>query len=91
MAIVGAFARVEVSERSETNALLEAIEGVTPFALEEEEKVGLLIEAADLDAAHDLITGAVRRTRGVLGVWPVYANTEDECDGESTTDSEERN
>ena len=81
MAIVGAFARVDVSGRGETNAALGAIDGVTTFELDEIEKVGLLIEAADLDAAHGLITGAVKRTPGVLGAWPVYANTEDEQDG----------
>lgn len=78
MAIVGAFARVEVSGRDATCGLLDAIEGVSTFELEEVEKVGLLIEAADLDAVHGLITRDVRRTRGVLGAWPVYANTEDE-------------
>lgn len=82
MAVVGAFARVEVSGREATNAALGEIDGVTPFELDEIEKVGLLIEAADLDAAHGLITGAVKRTSGVLGVWPVYANTEDETESE---------
>lgn len=80
MAIVGAFARVEIDQFSQVESGLNAIEGVSTFDLEEPGKVGLLVETHDLDEAHGLIKTIIPAVPGVLGVWPVYANIEDETE-----------
>jgi len=78
MAIVGAFARVEADQAAACRDELDSLEGVSTFDLDDRNKVGVLIEADSLNEAHALITESVRLTPGVLGVWPVYVNTEDE-------------
>ena len=77
MPIVSAFARIETDEIDAIRRRLEALDGVTPFDLEEFGKIGVLIEAADLDTAHNTLNETVKETEGVLGVWPVYVNVED--------------
>jgi len=77
MPTVGAFARIEIDEADAIRARLAALDGVTPFDLDETGKMGLLIEAPDLDAAHGKLTKDIRQTDGVLGVWPVYVDVED--------------
>ncbi|USN99624.1 MAG: hypothetical protein H6810_02880 [Phycisphaeraceae bacterium] len=84
MAIVGAFARIEADGFDQAVADLGGLEGVSTFALDEPGKIGLLIEAASLDDAHGVITRQIPAVVGVLGAWPVYANTEDESDQESS-------
>lgn len=78
MPVVGAFARVKNEGLETTVRGLESIEGVSTFEIEAPGKVGLLIEAESLDNAHQVLTDNVRSVEGVLGVWPVYANIEDE-------------
>ncbi len=77
MPTVGAFARVEIDDAEATRQRLSELDGVTPFDLDETGKVGLLIEAPDLDAAHNTLTEVVKPTAGVLAVWPVYVDVED--------------
>jgi len=78
MAIVGAFARVETESSNSCQSALEKIEGVSTFDIEDADKLGVLVEAKSLNEAHDTITTTIRSIPGVLGVWPVYVNTEDE-------------
>ena len=73
-ATVGAFARIEVESAGEVRQRLQQLEGVEPFDLDDPGKVGLIIEAATLDDAHAKLTGEIKHTQGVLGVWPIYAN-----------------
>lgn len=80
MAIVGAFARVDAERFDQTVADLDALESVSTFALEDPDKVGLLVETPSMDEAHGVITRQIPAVGGVLGAWPVYANTEDESD-----------
>ncbi len=80
MAIVGAFARVEIEHMQQTERGLNAIDGVSTFLLDEPGKVGLLVEAGDLDEAHGLIAESIPAVPGVMGVWPVYASIEDESE-----------
>lgn len=75
-ATVGAFARVDVKTATEVRDRLARIVGVSLFDLDEPAKVGLVIEAHSLDAAHDKVTQEIRQMEGVLGVWPVYTNFE---------------
>ncbi len=78
MAIVGAFARIESDLISSCQSALEEIAGVSIFDIEDPDKLGVLVEADSLNEAHSTITTTIRTTPGVLGVWPVYVNTEDE-------------
>ena len=74
MALVGAFARVEPGATQRVRTILGSIGGVHPFELKTPDRVGVLIEARDLDAADTLLTSTVRTTPGVLGVRAVYAH-----------------
>ncbi|MBL4809444.1 MAG: chaperone NapD [Phycisphaerales bacterium] len=78
MAIVGAFARIESNIASSCQSALEEIAGVSIFDIKDPDKLGVLVEAESLNQAHSTITTTIRNTPGVLGVWPVYVNTEDE-------------
>jgi len=84
MAIVGAFARVDREHAGDCRGALDGFEGVSTFDLDDEDKLGILVEADSLNDAHELITGSIRSAPGVLGVWPVYANIEDEQDWPQT-------
>ncbi|MFG0253316.1 MAG: hypothetical protein ACF8NJ_10635 [Phycisphaerales bacterium JB038] len=77
MPTVGAYARIDLDAVAETREALSQLAGVTLFDLDEEGKVGLLVEAADLDGAHSTITNEVHGVDGVLGVWPIYVDVED--------------
>ncbi len=78
MAIVGAFARIDSPGFVSCVEHLDALPGVSTFDIDDPNKIGLIIEADSLEQAHDIITQTIRSTIGVLGVWPVYANIEDE-------------
>lgn len=80
MAVVGAYARIDRSEEALVPARLEALEGVSTFNLDEPGKLGVLIEAESLDAAHALLLQSIEKLEGVLGVFPVYAHAEPEED-----------
>jgi len=78
MAIVGAFARIDSEHATACQRTLDELGGVSTFEIDDSDKLGLLVEAGSLNEAHNTITTTIRSTPGVLGVWPVYANTEDE-------------
>ncbi len=80
MAIVGAFARVDSGQNASCQRLLCELAGVSTFEINDPDKVGILIEADTLDQAHSMVSQKIRSIPGVLGVWPVYVNTEDEQD-----------
>jgi len=86
MAVVGAFARIDVSDPQAVHRRLAAVDGVSLFDLDPPGKVGLVIEADDLDDAHEKLRTDIERVDGVLGVWPVYAHLEpDEAQEERDT------
>lgn len=76
MAVVGAFARIETERIEQVRGELARLEGVETFDLGDPMKVGILIEAGDLDAAHETLTRDVTAVEGVLGVWPVSVHLE---------------
>jgi nitrate reductase NapAB chaperone NapD len=76
MAVVGAFARIDLSDPQAVRDRLSDVRGVTLFDLDDSGKVGLVIEARDLDAAHATLRREIENTDGVLGAWPVYAHAE---------------
>jgi len=77
MTIVGAFARIETTITNDVRLRLDEIAGVETFDLAASDKVGLLVEADDLDAAHELLTRRIVAVEGVLGVFPIYVNDEE--------------
>lgn len=78
MAVVGAFARIDLVTPQRVHERLAAVPGVTLFDLGEAAKIGLVIEASDLDDAHRKLRVEIEKIEGVLGVWPVYAHMENE-------------
>jgi nitrate reductase NapAB chaperone NapD len=62
----------------EVRSQLAAMEGITLFDLDDPGKIGLIVESANLDEAHYTIMHQIRKTEGVLGIWPIYANFEPE-------------
>ncbi|MCP4593750.1 MAG: chaperone NapD [bacterium] len=82
MAVVGAFARIDLADPQAVRDRLAEIAGITLFDLDDPGKVGLVIEADDLDRAHAKLCAEIERVSGVLGVWPVYAH--DESDSSNT-------
>ncbi|MGV6814614.1 MAG: chaperone NapD [Phycisphaerales bacterium] len=78
MAIVGAFARVDTAKTESCKEAINMLAGVSTFELDDPHKVGILVESGSLNEAHDTIAKTIRSIQGVLGVWPVYVNTEDE-------------
>jgi len=85
MATVGAYVRVDPEVTASIRLRIDAIDGVSTFDVEDEDgagddagKVGVLIEADSLSDAHEMLTGRLKEVEGVLAVWPVYANFEDE-------------
>jgi nitrate reductase NapAB chaperone NapD len=69
--VLGAYARIDPGSRESVRDRLHDLKGVTLFDLDDPGKVGLVIEADDLEKAHQLLTHTVGRTPDVLGVWPV--------------------
>jgi len=72
MTLVSVLARVDTSRREEVWQELERQPGLTPFRIEDDLRMGILIEAASIDEAHTLLQDRVDRVDGVLGTWPVY-------------------
>ena len=77
LVIVGVLARIETGESTAVRRRLNALEGVETFDLPETERLGVLIEADSLDAAHARLDADVRTTAGVLGTWPVSIEVDD--------------
>jgi nitrate reductase NapAB chaperone NapD len=78
MVIVGAFARIEGERADDVRQRLARLPGVEPFLLDEPGKIGLIIEADEIDQAHAVLTGPVRATPGLLGVWPISIHLDEE-------------
>ncbi len=78
MTVIGALARVEAASAEVVQHNLATIPGVIPFPLNEAAKLGLLIEAATLDDAYHLLHEEIKGVEGVLTVWPVYVDFEEQ-------------
>lgn len=76
MTIIGALARIRPGTTPETRQRLDALPGVETFELTDPLRIGLVIEAIDVDAAHAVLERQARSTVGVMGVWPIYVHTE---------------
>ena len=78
MPVVGAWARVEMTDHESSRRALSELDGVEVFDLGDPGKVGLVIEADDLDTAHGVLTRAIPAVRGVLCAWPVSVYLDDD-------------
>lgn len=78
VATLGVLVRLHVPDRAAILDRLVQIDGVTSFSVEEDERVGLVIEGATLEEARGILSTEVDRLPGVLGTWPVFAH----CDPE---------
>jgi hypothetical protein len=89
MPLVGAFARIDVSDQKTVRQRLRGLGDVETFDVGDPGKVGLLIEVPDLDAAHEMLTRQLRAIEGVLGVWPVSVHLDEpESAGDVKTQTE---
>ncbi len=75
--VVGALARVDQDCRQAVCDRIDALEGLSTFAVEDPLKVGVLIEAKSLDQAHIRFTDQLSAIDGVLGAWPVSVESDE--------------
>ncbi|MCA8977707.1 MAG: hypothetical protein KDC98_23485 [Planctomycetes bacterium] len=71
LVMVGVLARVAIDQRGAVQERLASLPGVDTFEVEGRDRMGLVLEAPDLDAAHTFLTEHVDTIDGVLGTWPV--------------------
>ncbi len=76
MTIVGALVRVDATQYNAAWQALACLPGVTPFALDDATRLGLVIEAERLDDAYRLLSQDVRAAPGVLMAYPTYMQFE---------------
>lgn len=73
MTIIGALVRVEKTQHGAAWQCLARLPGVTPFAVDDTTRLGLVIECDQLDDAYRLLDKDIRDVPGVLCVYPMYA------------------
>lgn len=78
MALLGVLARLDPVDRTQVVDRLALIEGVKTFSVEDDNRVGILIERASMEQAHQALTVDVAGVGGILGTWPVFSDCEPE-------------
>jgi len=78
MVIIGAMVRVNAEQHDVAWQVLADLPGVTPFALDDATRLGLVIESPTLDDAYRLLNHDVHDAPGVLSAYPAYAHFENE-------------
>lgn len=68
---VGVLARVADRERAAVKQHIDALPSVETFEVEAEGKMGMVIEAVNIDTAHAILREQIDTVDGVLGTWPV--------------------
>ena len=79
MVVVGALVRLEIQLRDRATQLLDQLEGVSTFSIGERGRIGVIVEADSIRAAHARLTEQIQAVPGVLAVWPVFAHYAAEC------------
>lgn len=82
MVLIGVLARIVPGQRAALWTDLSERPGVQPFEVDDDDRIGLLVEAESLESAHDRLRGEINQVDGVLGTWPVYVDLEDETGAE---------
>ena len=72
MVTIGVLVRVDQTQEPETEARLGVLEGVQLIPLEEPHTLGAVIQAEDLDEAHERLVTQVQTLPGVLCAWPLH-------------------
>ncbi len=80
MVLLGVLARLDISQRDDVLRALDDHSGVSTFSVEEEERVGILIEDSSIYLAHRILTTHVNRLPGVLGTWPIFTDLGEDHD-----------
>ncbi len=80
LAVVGAFARIEPGASVKVRQRLNQIPGVETFDLDDQDRVGILIETKDAAGAEEILEGPIKATPGVWGAWPVSVELEEDPD-----------
>ena len=77
MAILGVLARIDVPQRDRIVGELDKLDGITPFALEDQQhRLGILVEGPTLAAAREMLGTQIEPMAGILGTWPVFSHFE---------------
>ncbi len=87
MTVIGACARIDSSDAVGIRERLATLGGVSTFDLDDPGRVGLLIESESLDAAHQTLCEEIKLVAGVMAVWPIYVDTEQDEPPDSTRGS----
>lgn len=77
MVTIGVLVRVDDAHLADVTARLSALDGVRVFPLEEPRSLGAVVQAGDLDQAHDRLVNEVEATPGVLCAWPLHTELAD--------------
>jgi len=76
--LVGILARVDHDSNPDLCRDLDRLKGVSTFEVGDSGKLGLLLEAENIAAAHRILRDDIERMAGVLAAWPVYSHFGDE-------------
>ena len=79
MAILGVLTRVHTPERERISQTLARIDGTSTFSVDEDERLGVLIERDTLEEARRVLSDEVENVAGVLGAWPVFSHFESDA------------
>jgi hypothetical protein len=74
MAVLGVLARIDAVNRSRTRRQLDRLPGVTTFSVEDDQRLGMVIERDTIEQAYEVLTNEIGGVPGVLGTWPVYSH-----------------
>ena len=78
MALIGVLARVDVARREQVSQDLARLRGVSVFSVDEDERIGILVQRNSLAESHAALKDEVEATPGILGAWPVFSYVGDE-------------
>ena len=73
MAVLSVLARIDEHRRDRLLEELRHVEGVTPFGLGEQDRLGFFIEAPTLASAESILASKIDPLEGMHAAWPVFA------------------
>ncbi len=88
MALIGVLARIDTIDRDRVSQDLVRVDGVSLFSVDEQERIGIILERRSLGEAHAALKDEVESIPGLLGAWPVFSYADEEGDlGELAADN----
>ncbi len=76
MPTIGILMRIDERQREAVWCALSLLPGASPFALDDDSQLGLVLETEDVESAYRLVSDDIIKVRGVLSARPVYAHYE---------------